>query len=127
MTGRRRRAAGFTLVELIIALTLMALPFRGAVRFARPREPQLRTRGEAKAESTSEMRLAAQFLRSQVESQHPQRMRKVQEFPLLFTGDRDAMTYAASLPERVQGGGVLAVSPRGAPARRQARSWCSSG
>ena len=44
-------------------------------------------------------------------------MRKMQEFPLVFTGDRDAVTYAASLPERVLGGGVwlyrLAVRQRG--------------
>jgi len=116
MTGRRTRSGGFTLVELIIALTLLAL--LSAVLFG---SLNLASRswdaGEAKAEATAEMRLTAQFLRTQVEAQHPQRMRKVQEFPLVFTGERDSLTYAASLPERVQGGGVwlyrLAVRQRG--------------
>ncbi len=116
MTGRRDRARGFTLVELIIALTLLAL--LSAVLFG---SLNLASRswdaGEAKAEATAEMRLAGQFLRSQLETQHPLRMRKIQEFPLVFGGERDTLTYAASLPERVQGGGLwlyrLAVRQRG--------------
>jgi general secretion pathway protein J len=116
MTRRQERSRGFTLVELIVALTLLAL--LSAVLFG---SLDLASRswdaGESKAEATAEMRLAGQFLRNQLEAQHPQRMRKVQEFPLLFTGERDSLTYAAPLPERVQGGGVwlyrLAVRQRG--------------
>jgi general secretion pathway protein J len=119
VTPRRplpRRSRGFTLVELIIALTLLGL--MSAVMFG---SLNLASRswdaGDAKAETTATMRLTAQFLRSQLEGQHPQRMRKVQEFPLLFTGDRDTLRYAATLPARVQGGGIwlyrLAVVPKG--------------
>jgi hypothetical protein len=52
------------------------------------------------------MRLAEQFLHTQLEEQHPQRMKRIIEFPLLFGGDASQMQYAAALPARVQGGGV---------------------
>lgn len=96
---------GFTLVELLIALTLMAL--LSAVLFG---SMQLAGKswdaGDAKAEGTASMRLAAQFLRAQLEEQHPQRMKKIVEFPLLFNGTGDEVEYAAALPARVQGGGI---------------------
>ena len=52
------------------------------------------------------MRLAGEYLRTQLAAQHPQRMRKIQEFPLLFGGDADQLRYAAPLPGRVGLGGV---------------------
>jgi general secretion pathway protein J len=63
-------------------------------------------RGEAKVDATAGMRLAQEFLRAQIEMQHPLRMRKVQEFPLLFAGERDQLRYAAPLPARVAAGGI---------------------
>jgi general secretion pathway protein J len=101
----RALARGFTLLELIVALSLLALMSTvlfGALRFAgRSWEG-----GEAKAEATSGMRLSEGFLRAQIESMHPLRMRKVAEFPLLFSGTRDELRYAAPLPSRVTGGGI---------------------
>ena len=46
------------------------------------------------------MRLAGDYLRTQLASQHPQRMRKMLEFPLLFGGDarRDPLHRAAAGP-----------------------------
>lgn len=113
---RARTVRGFTLIELIIALALLGL--MSAVMFGTLNlAGHSWDAGDAKAETTANMRLTEQFLRLQLEGQHPQRMRKVQEFPLLFTGDRDALKYTASLPERVQGGGIwlyrLAVAQRG--------------
>jgi len=100
-----RRAAGFTLLELTIALLLFAL--MSAVLFGSLR---LAARswdgGETKAAQTSDMRQAEQFLREHLASQLPQRLRKVVEFPLLFAGARDELRYTASLPERVEEGGV---------------------
>ena len=52
------------------------------------------------------MRAAQTYLRAQLAAQHPQRMRKVAEFPLLFGGERDELRYAAALPARVAEGGV---------------------
>ena len=96
---------GFTLLELVVALMLLAIMsgvLYGALGFAgRSWEG-----GEAKAEATASMRLAHQFLRAQLEGQHPLRMRKMPEYPLLFGGSRDELRYAAQLPARIGGGGV---------------------
>jgi general secretion pathway protein J len=104
MNGRKH-ARGFTLLELVIALTLLALMasvLYGALGFAgRSWEG-----GEAKAEATAGMRLSHGFLRTQLEAQHPLRMRKIPEFPLLFTGTREELRFAAPLPARITGGGV---------------------
>ena len=101
----RRRTAGFTLLELSIALVLLALMgavLYGALGFAGTSWDK----GEAKVDATSGMRLAQEFMRAQLEQQHPLRMRKVAEFPLLFLGDRNEIRYAAALPSRVAAGGI---------------------
>jgi general secretion pathway protein J len=112
--GVHIRARGFTLIELLIALGLLAL--MSAVLFGSLRlAGRSWDAGEAKAESTSGMRLAGEYLRSQLTGQHPQRMRKILEFPLLFAGDREEIKFTAPLPGRVGLGGMwyyrLALSP----------------
>jgi len=117
---RASRAGGFTLLELVVALTLLALMAAvlfGALGFAgRSWEG-----GEAKAEASASMRLSEGFLRAQLESMHPMRMRKIVEFPLLFAGSRDELRYAAPLPSRISGGGIwyyrLAVASEGERSR----------
>jgi general secretion pathway protein J len=102
---RAHDARGFTLVELTIALVLLALlaaVLMGSLNLA----GTSLDRGEAKAEATSSMRQTQAFLRTNLEEQYPQRMRKIAEFPLLFGGERDELRYAAPLPARVAGGGV---------------------
>ena len=99
------RAAGFTLLELTIALVLLALMagvLYGALGFAGTASDK----GEAKVDANASMRLTQAFLRAQIETEHPLRLRKVAEFPLLFAGERDELRYAAPLPARVAGGGV---------------------
>jgi len=96
---------GFTLVELMISLVLLALMaalLYGALDFAGTASDK----GESKAEANAAMRLTEDFLRAQLEGQHPLRMRKVAEFPLVFGGERAALRYAAALPSRVSAGGV---------------------
>src|SRR5207244_7776 len=89
-------------------------------------------RGEAKVDATSGMRLAQAFLRANLEEQHPQRMRKIADWPLVFGGERDELRYAATLPARVAGGGAwlerLAVlRGRGRPPAGAARGTrCAS-
>ena len=115
MTTRRTRVRafacahrlprGFTLLELTIALVLMALMSAvmfGSLSFA----GRSWDGGEAKAAQVSEMRQTQQFLRSQLASQYPLRARKVAEFPLYFAGAADEIRYAAPLPSRVAEGGL---------------------
>jgi general secretion pathway protein J len=100
-----RHARGFTMVELLIALALFAL--MSSVLFGSLRLAGRSTdAGEEKAQASSGMRLASDYLRTQLGGQHPQRMRKILEFPLLFGGGRDELRYAAPLPGRVGLGGM---------------------
>ena len=96
---------GFTLIELMIALSLFAL--MSAVLFG---SLQLAGRtwdaGEAKAEANAGMRLVGDYLRGQLSAQHPQRMRKIAEFPLLFGGTREELRFSAPMPGRVGVGGM---------------------
>jgi general secretion pathway protein J len=96
---------GFTLLELIVALVLLGL--LSAVLFGSVRLAGRSTdRGEAAVENASSMRLAQQFLRANLESQHPLRMRKMLDWPLLFSGTQDELRYSSTLPPRVGGGGI---------------------
>jgi general secretion pathway protein J len=99
------RVRGFTLLELTIALVLLGL--LSAVLFGSLGLAGTSVdRGEAKADATSGMRLAYAFLRANLEEQHPLRMRKINEFPLLFSGEREELRYTAPLPPRVASGGI---------------------
>jgi len=105
MMPRRARAAGFTLLELTIALVLLALMAAmmfGSLSFA----GRSWDGGEAKAAQVNEMRQTEEFLRGQLGSQFPLRAKKVAEFPLRFAGERNEMRYASALPSRVAEGGV---------------------
>lgn len=103
--GAKAREAGFTLIELIVALVLFALMasvmFGSLSMAARSWDA-----GEAKAGEVSSMRLTQEFLREQVGAMLPLRVKKAVELPLMFEGSRDEMRYAAALPARVQEGGA---------------------
>ncbi len=105
MRAMRAPARGFTLVELIVALVLMA--GMAAVLFG---SLSLAARswdgGEAKALQTSDMRSTQTYLREQLSAEFPQRLWKAVEMPLLFAGERDEIRYAAVLPARVAEGGI---------------------
>lgn len=105
MTGLRVRSGGFTLVELTIALVLMAiiaaLLFGSLSLAARSWDG-----GEAKVREVADMRTAQSYLRTQIAAQYPQRLWKVEELPLMFVGASDEIRYAAALPERIAEGGV---------------------
>ena len=84
---RRRTAQCFTLIELTVALVLLALiasVLYGSLSLA----GDTWNRGEAKSQRTSEMRSAQDFLRRSLTAQHPLRFHKVPEQPLYFLGTR---------------------------------------
>lgn len=105
MTAMRWRSGGFTLIELMLALVLMAgissILYGSLALAARSWDG-----GEAKVDQVSDMRSTLSYLRTQLSEQYPQRMWKTPELTLLFAGERDELRYAAVLPERVAGGGV---------------------
>jgi len=99
----RRAVGGFTLLELTIALVLVALI--GAVLYGSlSLAGDSWNRGESKAQKVGEMRSAEDFLRRTLASQHPLRFQKVLEKPMYFLGTREALSYAAALPGRAGGG-----------------------
>ena len=105
MNARRSQSRGFTLIELMVALALFAMLASilfGSLRLA----GRSADAGEEKAQASSGMRLASDYLREQLTSQHPQRMRKMLEFPLLFGGTGEELRFAATLPGRVGVGGM---------------------
>jgi len=116
MKGARNRAGGFTLIELTVALVLMAA--MSAVLFG---SLSLAARswdgGEGKAHEVSDMRSTQEYLRAQLSAEYPQRLWKAEGLPVLFAGERDEIRYVAALPARVAESGVyyfrLAVARAG--------------
>jgi prepilin-type N-terminal cleavage/methylation domain-containing protein len=101
----RVRHLGFTLLEMTIALLLFAL--MSAVLFGSLRlAGRSWDGGETKVAQVSDIRQTGQFLREHLAGQHPQRLRKVVELPLIFSGTASEIRYAAGLPSRVAEGGV---------------------
>jgi general secretion pathway protein J len=105
MTGPATRSHGFTLVELTVALVLMAaiaaLLYGSLSLAARTWDG-----GEAKMQQVADLRTTETYLRAQIAAQYPQRLWKMTGVPLLFAGERDEIRYAAVLPSRVAEGGV---------------------
>ncbi len=105
MSAHKGRAAGFTLMELIIALALLALIaslLTGGLSMA----ARSWDSGENKAGDVGSMRQTQAFLREQLTAELPLRIKKVAEMPLLFAGERDELRSTAALPPRVQEGGA---------------------
>src|SRR5450631_836984 len=99
----RQRCKGFTLVELVVALLLLAL-MSAMLYGSLALSANSWDRGEAKAEQSSDMRLTETFLRTLLMAQHPLRFHKVAEQPLYFQGTHETLAFAATLPARAGGG-----------------------
>jgi general secretion pathway protein J len=115
----RSDMCGFTLIELTVALVLMALIasiLYGSLSLAGTSW----NRGEGRAQQTGEMRLTESFLRRTLTAQHPLRLHKVVAQPLYFVGNRDSLAYAAALTGRAGAGMYyfrVAVTPNGDSSR----------
>lgn len=107
MTGaRRRKQRGFTLLEAIVAMTLLVLMLAvlsGSIRFA----SQSREVTAAKIDSNDNMRIAQDFLRQTLAQTSQKRWAKAPGRPFVFRGDRDEVSLAAPLTARVGVGGLF--------------------
>ncbi len=110
-----RRNTGFTLVELMVALLLLAL-MSSILYGSLSLSATSWDRGEAKAEQAGDMRQTGEFLRQALTAEHPLRLHKALDQPLYFAGASDSLAFAGSTPGRV-GGGIyyfrIALAPSG--------------
>jgi general secretion pathway protein J len=97
------RNAGFTLIELMVALLLLAL-MSSVLYGSLSLSATSWDRGEAKAEQAGDMRQAAEFLRQALGAEHPLRLHKAVDQPLVFAGASDSLAFAGATPGRVGGG-----------------------
>jgi general secretion pathway protein J len=115
-----RRIAGFTLIELMVALLLLAL-MSSVLYGSLSLSATSWDRGEAKADQAGDMRQTGEFLRQALAAEHPLRLHKAVDQPLVFAGASDSLAFAAATPGRV-GGGIyyfrIALAPGGDPASK---------
>lgn len=101
-----RRARGFTLLEVLVALTLLAAGL--ALAFAVLRSAgAIGARGEAMTERSETLRTAEGFLRQRLTSALPISYSQDAESgqPLRFSGDARHMSFVADLPDYLGRGG----------------------
>lgn len=102
----RRRAHGFTLIEVLLATVLMAAGL--TLAFATiTAATQTTRRGEAIAERSERMRAVEAFLRSRLSAARPVAFGfdQASALPLRFIGSRDRMQFVADLPDYLGRGG----------------------
>ena len=101
-----KRSAGFTLVELLVAimiLTLFMTASMGAVRIG----SRSWAAGETKSDATEEMRAAADFLRRQFAQLPFLTIGEGDERRLLFIADQEHVRFVAPAPQYSQGAGLI--------------------
>ncbi|MFZ5637449.1 MAG: prepilin-type N-terminal cleavage/methylation domain-containing protein [Pseudomonadota bacterium] len=102
----RRRAAGFTLMEILVATALLAAAM--ALAFATLRAASAAaTRGEQKAQRNERMRAVEGFLRRRIASALPvaYEVDPRSGIPARFLGESDRMRFVADLPPYLGRGG----------------------
>lgn len=117
MSGRRA-ATGFTLIETVVALTLLAVML--AMLFA-----GLRTgirawdSGSGRGDRADQVLLAWSFVRKELTAAFPWRLKDPLSVRLAFKGERERLRFVSMRPAEIGGGGLAFVSfefepPRGA-------------
>ncbi len=101
-----RAQRGFTLIEVLLATTLLAMGL--AVAFAAMRSSiTVTTRGEEVARVSERMRMTDGFLRQRLSSALPLAMDTdpARQLPILFMGEPERMRFVADLPAYMGYGG----------------------
>ena len=105
-TGPRHNASGFTLVELLLALTLMSMLLAlayGGLRAA----TRATDRGQTILEDSSRIRMAHQFVRKQLNQVLPLTFAQSEDGSerTVFLGETDRIRFVAPMPGYLGFGG----------------------
>jgi prepilin-type N-terminal cleavage/methylation domain-containing protein len=112
MRATPRRNAGFTLVELLVAimiLTLFMTASMGAVRIA----SKSWAAGQQRADATEQMRSVADFLRRQFAQLPSLTVGEGDDERLAFVGAGEGVMFVTSAPQYSQGPGLVTYVLRG--------------
>jgi len=104
-----RRAQGFTLIELVLALTIlgtMLLLLYSGLSFA------LRSwdAGDVNGRLTVDRRIGANFLRRELSELFPMRWKDPTTLKLAFEGDTDHLRFVSARPAGIASGGLSLVA-----------------
>jgi general secretion pathway protein J len=106
---RRARTSGFTLIEVVIAMSLLALIMvllYSGLTFA------LRSwdAGDANGRRVADRRLGENFLRREMTEMFPMRWKDATVLKFAFEGERDHLKFVSSRPAGMSQGGLSLVS-----------------
>ncbi|MDR0587574.1 MAG: prepilin-type N-terminal cleavage/methylation domain-containing protein [Burkholderiales bacterium] len=102
-----QHSSGFTLLEVMIAMTLLAL-LSGTLLGIFKMAGKTRDLGESLTDAATMMRSSQTFLRAQLENAYPLRFKKVPGHPLIFFGQKEELIYVSAMPARHHEGGLYA-------------------
>lgn len=105
----RLRQQGFTLLELLISLTLLGfilvLLFGGLRLGVRSWDAS-----QQQVDALNSVRSLESFLRREMSVAQPYRWKASPSQQVAFLGERDKLSFVAPLPSRLDGGGLYAIS-----------------
>lgn len=105
----RWRQGGFTLLELLIAITLLGLIlvllFAGLRLGVRSWDA-----AQANVDTLNTVRSVEAFLRREIAQLYPYRWKTGSAHRIAFLGEKHVLRFVAPLPSRLEGGGLYAIS-----------------